>query len=111
VFSLSDSAIKTLFPRHLIPGLPKHLAYVEWFTAFTPSPEPHHKLYKISRLLRNGDRLASVIPVLNIKQSLHLFPRFGHNPFHEWSSSDVLEKCPVFFVNPFTDRYGYCHIY
>ncbi|KAF8873439.1 hypothetical protein BD779DRAFT_1477023 [Infundibulicybe gibba] len=37
---------------------PKHLAYVEWFTPFKNAPEPHHKMYRISRSMSRGERVA-----------------------------------------------------
>ncbi|KAL7279210.1 hypothetical protein ACG7TL_007050 [Trametes sanguinea] len=94
----------------LFPGLdpPEHLAYVEWFTAFT-QPDPIHGMYKISRSIRarDGARLASVIEVRNIRRSCHLFPQFGTVVPRDWSSSNVLERCSTFWVSPFTDRHTF----
>ncbi|KAJ7204057.1 hypothetical protein GGX14DRAFT_369059, partial [Mycena pura] len=88
------------------------LVYVEWFTAFKRQPEPNHLMYKISRAEnRSGDRMASIIPIDNIRRSVHLFPKFGRVAPREWSSSNVLEKCPTFFVSCFTDRHSYVTIY
>jgi len=38
---------------------PTHLAYVEWFTLFQ-QPELHHGLYKVSHLIRHGERLCHI---------------------------------------------------
>ncbi|KZT19755.1 hypothetical protein NEOLEDRAFT_1077268, partial [Neolentinus lepideus HHB14362 ss-1] len=104
VFTLPPRVVTTLFPqRHP----PKHLAYVEWFTPFARSPEPNSRLYKISRSVRNGDRLASVIPVLQIRRSVHLYPKWGPSVPRQWSSSSVLDDATVFYVNPFLDRHSY----
>jgi hypothetical protein len=105
VFSIPSRFASTLFPPER-PS-PQYLAYVEWFTAFEESPQPNHKLYRIKRSLQNGQRLASVIPLHNVRRSVHLFPAFGSMAPREWSSSNVLDCCPVFFVNSFSDRHSY----
>ncbi|KAM6490958.1 hypothetical protein JOM56_013578 [Amanita muscaria] len=73
VFSLGSAAIKHLFGNCELP--PQHLAYVEWFTPFRACPEPDSMLYKIERSCQGNARLASVIPVSHITQSIHLSPR------------------------------------
>ncbi|EPQ54137.1 hypothetical protein GLOTRDRAFT_44196 [Gloeophyllum trabeum ATCC 11539] len=104
VFTLPPRAIAALFPRRQPP---KHLAYVEWFTPFSRSPEPNSRLNKVSRSVRNSDRLASVIPVLQIRRSVHLYPKWGPSVPRDWSSSTVLDDAVVFYVNPFVDRHSY----
>jgi hypothetical protein len=37
-------------------------------------PEVNHGLYRIPRLIRKGDRLASIIDVSDVRRSLHLTP-------------------------------------
>ncbi|KAJ6615500.1 hypothetical protein B0H10DRAFT_1729392, partial [Mycena sp. CBHHK59/15] len=64
-------------------------AYVEWFSAFKPQPERYHLMYKVSRTVRNGDRMADIIPVDNIQQSIHLLSKFGPMAPMEWKSSNV----------------------
>ncbi|KAF7366470.1 hypothetical protein MSAN_00904000 [Mycena sanguinolenta] len=109
VFTLPEHLAKTVFPPGIMP--PKHLAYVEWFTAFKPQPEQHHLMYKVSRTLKNGDRLASIIPVGNIRRSIHLLPKFGPVAPSQWKSHMVLDQCSVFFANPWTDRHAYATLY
>jgi len=104
IFSLPLKHSQDLFPSHMIP--PGHLAYVEWFTAF-PVADANHGLRKISRCVRNGARLASVIEVKDIERSCHLLPDFGPVAPREWSTHNVLEECTSFWVNPFTDRHAY----
>ncbi|KAG1894657.1 uncharacterized protein F5891DRAFT_1254799 [Suillus fuscotomentosus] len=107
IFMLTSQATAALFRT---PGiLPTHFAYVEWFTPFG-QPEANHGLYKISRLIRNGERLASIIDISDIRRSVHLIPKFGPVAPREWTSSTVLELCSTFFVNSFSDRHAYLTI-
>ncbi|KAJ7468883.1 hypothetical protein B0H11DRAFT_2159425 [Mycena galericulata] len=109
VFTLPTRLAKTIFPTNVVP--PKYLAYVEWFTSFKPQPERHHLMYKVSRVIKNGDRLGSIIPVNNIRRSVHLLPKFGPIAPPEWKSHNVLDKCTIFFANPWTDRHIYATLY
>ncbi|KAJ7886374.1 hypothetical protein B0H14DRAFT_2338231, partial [Mycena olivaceomarginata] len=82
------------------------LAYVEWFSPFT-TPEPDHLMYKVRRSIKDGERLASIIPVGNIRRSVHLSPKFGPVALAAWKSSTVLDQYPTFFVNSMPDRHVY----
>ncbi|KAJ7714376.1 hypothetical protein B0H16DRAFT_1215791, partial [Mycena metata] len=109
VFTLPPRLAKTILPSAIVP--PKYLAYVEWFSGFKPQPERHHSMYKVSRVIKHGDRYASIIPVANIRRSIHLLPKFGPvAPLH-WNAYNVLDECPVFFANPWTDRHIYATLY
>lgn len=106
IFSIPEKVRQQLFH----PGVmvPRHLAYVEWFTGFPATPDPNHLMYKVSRcILDDGSYLASIIPVANIFQSVHLLPKFGRAAPRDWSSSNVLEQCKTFFANSFTDKHMY----
>ncbi|KAJ7595561.1 hypothetical protein C8J56DRAFT_1001694 [Mycena floridula] len=92
VFSIPKAALASLFPNPQYMA-PTHLAYIEWFTPFTAQPSAHHLI---------------VIPLANIQRSAHLLPKFGPIAPAEWSSSNVLDKCPNFFVNSFSDQHFYC---
>ena len=97
IFALPDS----------LDGVPSdQLAYVEWFSKFT-APDDNHGMFKLSRSLEDGDRVANIVPVSTIRRSAHLFPKFGPSVPEEWPSETVLEKCTTFYLNPFTDRHMY----
>ncbi|KAG2059403.1 hypothetical protein BDR06DRAFT_828172, partial [Suillus hirtellus] len=65
------------------------LAYVEWFTQFPPTPDSNHGIFKVSCIVQSGERVASIIPVANIHQSVHLIPKFGPAAPRQWTSSKV----------------------
>jgi hypothetical protein len=109
VFRIPPKFATSLF-RPGIP-LPKHLAYVEWFSKFRPTPERNHGMYKVNRLIKDGRRVASIIPVSTILRSIHLVPKYGPIVCQEWTSANVLEECSTFYVNCFTDRHTYLTIH
>jgi hypothetical protein len=68
-------------------------------------------MYKVNRSLKDGERLASIIPVGNIRRSIHLLPKFGPVAPADWKSSNVLDKCPYFFANSLTERHIYATLF
>ena len=106
VFEIPSKKIDEVFPL-LDTKPPTTLAYVEWFSPIPATPEPKHLMYKVSRSMQGGRRSASVIPVNSIVGSVHLLPRFGPALPHDWNSFTVLEKCPTFYINPFTNVDSY----
>ncbi|KAJ7134198.1 hypothetical protein C8R44DRAFT_729685 [Mycena epipterygia] len=109
VFTLPARIVKSIFPVGVQP--PKYLAYVEWFSPFTWEPERNCLMYKVSRTEKEGERMASIVAVKDIRRSIHLLPKFGPVTPPDWRSSNVLEKCPVFFANPWTDRHIYATLF
>jgi hypothetical protein len=88
--------------------IPQHLAYVEWYSPLPNNPERNHLLYKVSPQKEpDGSHICSIIPVANIRRSVHLFPKFGPFAPQEWTSNNVLDLCNTFFLNDFTDRHMY----
>jgi hypothetical protein len=89
----------------------KHLAYVEWFSPFTHSPEPLHGLHKVSRALPSELRKSAIVEVSRIHQSIHLFPCFGGSWRSNWNPDNVLESCDTYLVNSFQNRQSYLTVY
>lgn len=88
--------------------IPHHLAYIEWYSPLPDNPERNHLLYKVSpQRDPDGSRICSIIPVANIRRSVHLFPKFGPFAPQEWTSNNVLDLCNTFYLNDFTDRHMY----
>ncbi|KAJ7804028.1 hypothetical protein B0H14DRAFT_3113367 [Mycena olivaceomarginata] len=108
IFTLRQHHLRHLFLPGVVP--PTYLAYVEWFSPFT-TPEPDHLMYKVNRSLKDGERLVSIVPVGNIRRSVHLLPKFGPVAPAAWKSSTVLDQCKTFFVNSMTDRHIYATIF
>ncbi|KAG1889029.1 uncharacterized protein F5891DRAFT_965748, partial [Suillus fuscotomentosus] len=109
IFTIPEKHHASLLPSHI--SIPKHLAYVEWFSPFTGTSERNHGMRKVSQSYENGEQLVSIIPVKDIRRSVHLIPKFGRIAPRDWTTSNVLELCRDFFVNPFTDRHTYATIY
>ncbi|KAJ7182013.1 hypothetical protein C8R46DRAFT_885282, partial [Mycena filopes] len=97
VFSLKPHHLKDLFPPGMAP--PQYLAYVEWFSPFTALPEPHHLMYKVKRAVPGRG-------TTQVESS-----RFGPVAPPHWSSSNVLDECPTFFVNCFSNRHIYATLF
>lgn len=56
---------------------PRWLACVKWYTQFPRQPHPDHCLYRIKRVQNSGIIGGTVIPLGNIRRSVHLYPNFG----------------------------------
>ena len=70
------------------------------------APEHDSSLYKVSRMVWNGWRVASVIPVESILYSVHLFPHFEQD-MQNWNTFTVLDSCHSFYLNSFRN----CNIF
>ncbi|KAH8990406.1 hypothetical protein EDB86DRAFT_3235371 [Lactarius hatsudake] len=104
VFQLPSKVLPQLFPSAEVAP-PTHLTYVEWFSPIPTTLDSNSCLYRVSKLARNGRRLASVIPVNDIYSSVHLLPRFGQLEVTPGCNTFlVLELCHSFYINPFSSR-------
>ena len=102
VFSIPARFHSHLF-KHTVT-VPHHLAYVQWYSKLT-EPDPIHGLFKLRPQKDSGGNwVCSIVPVANIRRSVHLLPKFGPAVPAEWTSSNVLDKCSVFYLNTYTDR-------
>ncbi|KAI9432661.1 hypothetical protein H4582DRAFT_1820803, partial [Lactarius indigo] len=102
VFQIPSKVVHDIFRN----DAPTHLAYVEWFSPLSPTPDINHLMYKVSRLTDGCHRRAAVIPVDSIIGSVHLIPRFGSTT-PDWNSFSVLKQCSVFYVNSFSNQDNY----
>ncbi|KAH9164605.1 hypothetical protein EDB89DRAFT_2116238 [Lactarius sanguifluus] len=102
VFQIPSKVVHNVF----FNDAPTHLAYIEWFSPLSPTPDINHLMYKVSRLTHRGRRRAAVIPVGSIIGSVHLIPRFGEAT-PDWNSFSVLKQCSTFYVNSFSDQDNY----
>ncbi|KAG1743776.1 hypothetical protein EDD22DRAFT_982113 [Suillus occidentalis] len=105
IFSLPSKSVPLLFSPTV--KVPTHFAYIEWFEPFTSAPDRHHGLYKLSRSLCGGEKVASIVPLANIVRSVHLMPNFGAVVPREWTSDTVLDHCNTFWLNSYIDRYTF----
>lgn len=111
VFKIPERGMTHLFPSIAPANRPQHLAYVELFTPLNLK-HPEHGLYKVSpAYTSDGKRLGLVVSIDDIVRSCHLFPDFGPVAPREWTSNNVLDRCPSFYLNSFADRNTYKLIY
>ncbi|KAI0346082.1 hypothetical protein BDW22DRAFT_1460424 [Trametopsis cervina] len=81
--------------------LPDHpLAYIEWFTGFQKY-DADLGLFSVAPSRRNHHRRASIISITNIERTCHLIPQWGQVMDTSWTSSNVLDRCSSFYVNPY----------
>ncbi|CDO75782.1 hypothetical protein BN946_scf184792.g4 [Trametes cinnabarina] len=95
VFTLPDKALGQLFPGLPVSQRPpRHLAYVEWFSRFTTAPDRNSRLYKVSRIVQDEQRVASILPFLGTGRA-----------------RTSLKNAPSFYVNPFKDAHTFFNLY
>jgi hypothetical protein len=107
-FQIPNVALSEVFP--LETTVLTHLAYVKWFSLLSTTPDPQHRMQRVSRLTQRGCQCIGVIPTDAIFRSIHLIPQFGHVVPQEWNSFTVLEQCKTFYVNPFNDIDTYLNL-
>ena len=112
IFSFRDEATRERVFGAQANKAPTHFAYVEWFSRFRENPEPWHGLHRVKRMIINNSRVedtraAAIVPVERIQRSVSLIPRFGRVLDPAWNADNVLEVCPEFYVNSFSDKHAY----
>lgn len=88
------------------------LAYVEWYSKFSPVPDKFHKMYSVSRLTARTDGTypGKIIPLSQIRQCCQLTPHFGTDDDSipkDWTSDTVLDLASQFWLNNWTSMYAY----
>ncbi|KAF8190584.1 hypothetical protein K438DRAFT_1919507 [Mycena galopus ATCC 62051] len=81
-------------------SFPHPLAYVEWFTPLN-RPDPISGMYTTHRSSTALRRRASVVSVEHLVRACHLTAKCGKLIDRKWSSENVLDTAPIFFVNPY----------
>ncbi|KAH9061973.1 hypothetical protein EDB87DRAFT_391109 [Lactarius vividus] len=110
VFRLPDKVIPNLFPSS-DTTIPSYLAYVEWFSPLSATPDNNNLMYKVSRLIHQDRRRAAIVPIEGILCSVHLLSHLtGPVGPHNCNSFSVLDRCSTFYVNPFSDRHIYLRL-
>lgn len=94
------------------PGSSKDtLAYVEWYTRFTPAADKYHKMYSLSipPMRTDGTRQGAIIPLSQIRQACHLIPHFDHHLTipRTWTTDTVLDSSTHFWLNNWSSLYAY----
>jgi hypothetical protein len=66
-------------------------------------------MYQIAKAPLRSDNTVkgSILPLANIRQTCQLFPKFGQEFPSDWTSDNVLDKCPTFFINNWGGLYTY----
>ena len=106
VFGFTNTARTQLF-GDLRPDLPARFAYVEWFSRIPEQGNRWHGLKTIERSITDEERLVSIVPLKHIKRSVSLIPSFGPQLDPSWTSDNVLEFCPKFYLNSYSDKLAY----
>ena len=89
------------------------LAYVEWYTKFTPTADLAHLMYTVKKQppAANGVLQGKIVPLSQIRQSCQLIPAFpsgarGTVPM-DWTSENVLDKAAKLHLNNMAGTYAY----
>ncbi|KAJ4498531.1 hypothetical protein C8R41DRAFT_894038 [Lentinula lateritia] len=99
---LQAARVYLLFRLPLHIGSYSHpLAYVRWFKPFNSAPVKDSLLFKLLYSTRMRERHCSIIPVTQIMQTCHPYPNFGRSVNPLWTSHQILDQAPSFYLNPY----------
>ncbi|KAJ7731496.1 hypothetical protein B0H16DRAFT_1772807 [Mycena metata] len=79
---------------------PHPLAYIEWFTPLN-GPDTVSGMYTTRRSTRNHRRNAAVVSVEHLVRGCHLMGKCGLKIDAKWTSDNILDTAPMFYVNPY----------
>jgi hypothetical protein len=85
--------------------IPLRLAYVEWFRPFR-AREAATGLYTSGPSIQYHLVHAEVIPLDQIVRNCHMVLKFGVESV--LIQETVIEKCTVFYLNPWLDFHSFC---
>ncbi|GJE90519.1 hypothetical protein PsYK624_066590 [Phanerochaete sordida] len=102
ISDLRVAQIRVIFrPPTEFAGLVKHpLAFVQWFTPLR-ARDASVGMYSVARSTTVQVQQSSVISIDQIVRTCHLIPVFGRQLDRTWSPTNVLERCPRFYLNPY----------
>jgi hypothetical protein len=99
ITGLRVARVRAIFNLPLQFGqLPHPLAYIEWFTALGQLDRVTG-MYSIRHSTRHHRPNAEIIAVDRIVRSAHLMGKSGQEINRNWTTSNVLEKAEIFWVN------------
>lgn len=87
-------------------GIIEPLALVDWFTSFQALDQTTG-MYIVSHSTRQHRRYTSVICVTDILRTVHLIPYAGKHIDRTWTSTNVLDRCTRFLVNPYLRHHDF----
>ena len=101
MIDFSVGRVRAIFKLPDVYGFYEHpLLYVEWFTPLH-KPVPGLGLHLISQSTHQHRWHASIIPATQLVRSCHLYPFFGRSVNNTWTSDNVLDLCPKFYLNSY----------
>jgi hypothetical protein len=87
------------------------LAYITWYTRFKSSPDSVTGMYFVEPAMDSKGRpQGAIIKLSEIRQSCMLVPS-RRNWDESWTSSNILDRCPSFYINNLQTKYAYQSIY
>lgn len=85
---------------------PNSLAYVDWFKPLR-EPVSNLAMHHISLSSQMHRQRSSVIPGTDIVRTCHLIPLFGRTIDRSWSTDNVLDIAPSFYLNPYLRHHDF----
>jgi len=83
------------------------LAYIEWYKALRSTADETTGMYIVKR---TSQPEFAIIPISHIRQSCMLIPRFSDDfkrKTTNWTSTNVLDLAPYFYLNNWQSPYAY----
>lgn len=115
IFQVPESSQSSVFGDEE----PSALAYVELFTKPPPTTPPLHHgyhtvqpdYYNPTQSYPTRQRKAVILPITTIVRGCQLVPKFDGPVNRRWTSDNVLDMCPSFFINNHLDSESFKMIF